>query len=340
LDDSDIEAVTQVIKSNNIAQGKKVAEFEKRLAEFIGVKYALVTHSGTAALHLILLTLGVGHGDEVIVPSFICSALLNAIAYVGAIPCLAEINFKDYNLSFVDVKKKINHRTKAIIITHSFGLPANIFPFLDLGVPLIEDCAHTLGATLNNTKVGTFSKMALCSFYATKLMTTGEGGVVLTNSECHWRKIKDLRDYDQKRDYKIRYNYKMTDLQAALGIRQLEKLPRFIRRRKEIARRYSKEFRRMRFHVPVSTGSREHVFFRYLLRAERPVDEYIYLLYQKGIVSRRPVYRPLHHYLGLEGFPKTDRIWDCSMSLPVYPSLTDEETECVIDAVKSIVQKN
>jgi dTDP-4-amino-4,6-dideoxygalactose transaminase len=219
VDHDDIEAVVDVLNSGNIAQGEKVEEFERNVAGFIGIKHGVAVSSGTAALHLSLIGLGVGPGDEVIIPSYICTSPYLATLYVGASPVIVDIDTTDFNISKKMAKKAITPKTKAIIVPHMFGTPAELDELLDTGVPVIEDCAQSLGAIYRGRKVGGFGKLSICSFYATKLITTGEGGMVLTNDDEIYRNISEIRQYDKKSLNTLRYNYKLTDFQAALGSR-------------------------------------------------------------------------------------------------------------------------
>jgi dTDP-4-amino-4,6-dideoxygalactose transaminase len=242
LGQEEIRLVTEAIHSGHIAQGKAVGSFEASMAKAIGTKGAVACSSGTSALHLALLAMDVGSEDEVIFPSYVCLALLNAVHYVHATPVLADIDPTTQNMDPDDVKKKLTRRTKAIIVPHMFGLAANLESLLTLGVPIIEDCAQAVGTTYNGRTVGAFGHVAVFSFYATKVITTGEGGMVLSNSKEMLHRVRDLRECDQKDDPGVRYNYKMTDMQAALGIAQLGQLDGFIKARRSIAQRYTEAF--------------------------------------------------------------------------------------------------
>ncbi len=336
IDKKDLVAIREVFRSKQITQGRKVLEFEAKFARFIGVKAGLAVSSGTAALHLSLLALGIGKGDEVILPSFVCTAPYLAILYTGAKPCLVDIEEGSYNLSFKETEKRINQRTKAIIAPHMFGNPVKIRQFLSLGVPIVEDCAQSLGASLAGKKTGSFGTISIFSFYATKLMTTGEGGMIVSNSSQLLKKMKDWRDYDHKKNLNfLRFNYKMTDFQAALGISQLKKLPVFLKRRKEIAERFNQTFKNNIFlKLPSSRSGR--IYYRYVLRVQGNLERFIKSLRVKGISAERPVFKPLHQYLALEGFPETDKAYREVLSIPIYPSLKEKEIEKIIKAVKRV----
>lgn len=345
LDESDYKAVMEVIRSGYISQGEKVREFEEKLSSYIGVKGGVATSSGTAALHLALLVLGIKEGDEVILPTYVCTAPLNAIYYTGAKPVIVDINEDDFNISTSEVNKRLTSRTKAIIVPHMFGQPADMDRILDIGVPVIEDCAHSIGAEYQSVgvseyrKVGSFGVFSIFSFYATKMFASGEGGMVLSDDKKLLSKIKDLKDYDEKDDFKVRFNYKMTDIEAALGLNQLKKLPSFIKKRKEIAKKYNKVFSGCRgVQLGVPTNIRESVFYRYILKVGGDIETLINKLQDGGIECRKPVYKPLHQYLGLKNFPVAERVHKSAISIPIYPSLTDEEVDFIIKTASAILK--
>ncbi|MBI3600628.1 MAG: DegT/DnrJ/EryC1/StrS family aminotransferase [Nitrospinae bacterium] len=348
-------AVADIITSGYISQGSAVEKFESEMAEYIGVKGGAAVSSGTAALHLSLKALGVKEGDDVAIPSYICPALLNAVHYIGANPLLIDIDNSSYDIDPSDLRRRLTKRTKAIIVPHIFGLPADIEEILNIGIPVIEDCAQSVGASYKGKKVGSFGICAILSFYATKVMTTGEGGMVLSNSDNILDKVRDLREYDHKPEYVVRYNYKMTDMQAALGISQLKRLDSFISKRKYIAGLYNKRFSELGIAIP-SNPEKEHIYFRYVIRNMAPehqstrapenkgqrLEEDLKFFEDHGVKCMRPIYKPIHKYLkpvlnsdsGLEGFPETDRAWDKLISIPIYPSLSDAEVNYIIAVVE------
>lgn len=332
LDAQDEAAMLSVIRSGHIAQGKEVTCLEDELARFIGVKHAVAVSSGTAALHLGLLALGIGSGDEVIIPTFVCTALLNAIRYVGGTPVLADIGEADFNIDPQDVKRKCSAKTRAIIVPHMFGLPADIDHLVSIGVPMIEDCAHALGSTYRGRKVGSFGRLAIFSFYATKMVTTGEGGMVATDDDLLAARVRNLRDYDEKPDDRVRFNYKLTDIQAALGRSQLGKIDSFIHRRREIAARYTGYLSSLCASVPHVPEGRTHVYFRYCISC-RDVEASLTFTARMGITCRRPVFRPLHHYVGQRDNPVADKIWRDTLSIPIYPTLRENEVSRICSAL-------
>jgi dTDP-4-amino-4,6-dideoxygalactose transaminase len=203
LGPEELRRVTRVFESRHIAQGEMVQRFEQTLAAKLGAEYAVCTSSGTAALHLTLLAMNIGDPDEVIIPSYVCSALLNAVNYVGATPVLADVDPETCNIDPADVKRRLTGRTRAIIVPHLFGLAANLDDLLNLKVPIIEDCAQAIGGSYHHKPLGSFGQAAIFSFYATKMITTGEGGMVVSNSKKFIERTRDLREYDKSADYKI-----------------------------------------------------------------------------------------------------------------------------------------
>jgi len=336
LDNSDSAAVASSVKTHHITQGKSVERFEEAMAEYIGVKSAAAVNSGTSALHLGLLALGVRPGDEVILPSYVCIAPLNAVCYCGATPKLCDINKEDFNISAKEIKKKINKKTKAVIVPHMFGMPADLDDLLKLGVPVIEDCAHSIGAEYKNKKVGSFGRLSIFSFYATKMLACGEGGMVCSDLPVLINKIKDLREYDKKDKFSVRFNYKMTDIQASLGLSQLSKLNMFIKRRKELASGFNACFSGSRTELPVSVENKKPVFYRYVVRIKADLDKTIKCAQAYGLSCRRPVHKPIHRYLREIGFPNTEQAWKTALSIPLFPSLTEAEA----GRIRSFIRKH
>lgn len=337
LGKEEIQCAAEVIESGHLAQGEKVREFESAFTQRLGINAAAAVSSGTAALHLTLLGMGIGAGDEVIMPSFVCSALLNAVHYTSATPVVADIQPHTCNLDPVDVKKRITARTRAIIVPHLFGLPADLEALCKLNVPIIEDCAQAVGGTYKNRPVGIFGQAAIFSFYATKVMTTGEGGMIVSGSKGLIDRVKDLREYDNCDEYKIRYNYKMTDIQAAIGLSQLEQLEAFIRHRRTIAEQYYREFKSTGFQLPPRDAG--HIYFRFVIESATDAAAGIQKAAAKKITCTLPVHKPLHRLLKLEGYPHTEQVWRQSISVPIYPSLTEKERARVVDAVVHLAER-
>lgn len=327
-----------VLASSQIASGSIARDFEKKFSDYIGCAGAVATNSGTSALHLALSALGVKGGDEVIVPSYVCVSIVDAINYVGARPVLTDIDYNTLNISIKDARRKLTKKTRALIIPHMFGLPCDIDQFLRIGLPLIEDCAQSLGAKYKNKLTGSFGAISVFSFYATKLITTGYGGMVTADSKKLLERIKDLNEPDKRGDYKVRYNYKMSDLQAALGIDQLESLKSFIRKRQAIAKEYTRLLSSYDLKLPSEGEGRTHIFYRYVVKTKKAgLIKKCFL--KNGIEVMPPVYKPLHRYLALnkKDFPNTERVYREAVSLPIYPALKREEYLKVIRVLAEAV---
>jgi len=336
LEEEDLASVIEVLRSGLLTQGEIVSSLETKIARFIGVKYAVAVNSGTAALHLSLLSCGIDEGNEVIIPSYVCTALLNAIHYVRATPVLVDIDPDTYNINVESIKRAITERTRAIIVPHMFGLPADIESIVSLGIPVIEDCAHSIGARYKDRYAGSFGVLSIFSFYATKMLGAGEGGMVLSNDLNLIETIRDLRDYDEKETYTVRYNYKMTDFQAAVCESRLNRLPSYIDKRKALARIYNSGLDGVGARVPVVPEGREHIYYRYVILLEKPL-KFMDDMRKSGIVCRRPVFKPIHGYLQLPGYPVTDEVWEKAVSIPIHPSLRVEEAHLIMDAIKTIL---
>jgi len=331
LEADDEQAVLRVLRSGHIAQGKQVAAFEQQMARYMGVPGGVATSSGTAALHLALLALGVQPGDEVALPSYVCTAPLYAIQYLGATPLLVDIDPATYNIDVADLQKKRTQRTKAVIVPHLFGLPAALAALLATGLPIVEDCAQALGATYHGQPVGSFGALAICSFYATKVLTTGEGGMVLSHTADYLEQARQHREYDEMPASVLRYNYKMTDLQAALGVTQLHKLPRLVQRRQALAVHYSRRLQAHGMAAPHVPTDCSHIFYRFVVQVEHDLEPLLERLAAAGITCRRPVFRPLHHYWQQSACPVTEQVWQRAISLPIYPTLSMDAVDRVVD---------
>jgi dTDP-4-amino-4,6-dideoxygalactose transaminase len=339
LDRQDERAVAQVVRSGWLAQGAQVEKFERRMAAFVGVRGGVAVNSGTAALKLALLAIGVKRGDEVILPSYVCAAPWLAVRQVGAVPKLVDIEPGSYAIDPVRAKKALSKRTRAVIVPHLFGLPADLTALQSLHVPLIEDCAQALGATERGRRVGSVGAATACSFYATKLLCTGEGGMVLSGRAVVLEKARVLREYDEEPLLvPDSFNRKMTDLQAALGLSQLKRLRQFIRRRKAIAELYRKALAGADVGLPVVPKGRTHCFYRYVIRLQdgrhSALEKVMARLAHRGVQCRRPVFRPLHQYLKLKGFPESEEAHRTALSLPIYPSLTDRMVRRVVTVLR------
>ena len=331
LAEEDAQAVARVVRGGGLAQGPEVAAFERALAERLGVDDAAAVTSGSVALELALRGLGIGAGDEVLIPSYVCDALHHAVTRCGGVPVLVDADAATLSLSPLDAKRRITARTRAVIVAHAFGLAADVDSFGALGVPIVEDCAQALGAVVEGRPVGCRGQAAVCSFYATKLLTTGEGGLV-AGSRALVAGVRAVRDYDEHADLAPRFNAKLTDLQAALGRSQLARFDAFLARRRAIAARYRVRLAGLPCRLPPDAGSR-HVYHRFVIEIQRPVDQVIAALERRGVAARRPVFRPIHRALELGGYPEAERLWARALSLPCYPSLSDAEVDTVAAAL-------
>ncbi|MGH7277512.1 MAG: DegT/DnrJ/EryC1/StrS family aminotransferase, partial [Candidatus Rokuibacteriota bacterium] len=263
LSDADAAEVARVVRGGFIAQGPEVEAFERELAVRFGVAATAAVSSGSAALELALRALGVGAGDEVVVPTYVCDALHHAVTRCGAMSVLADADAETLSLSPEDAKRRLTARTRCVIVPHAFGLAVDLDPFLAFGLPIIEDCAQTVGATVRGRPVGAAGRCAVGSFHATKLLTTGEGGVI-AGEEALVARVRDIRDYDEHEDLTPRFNYKLTDLQAALGRSQLARLDAFVARRRAVAARYRRALRGLPCRLPPEAGER-HVYHRFVV---------------------------------------------------------------------------
>ncbi len=332
LTEADAARVASVVRSGQVAQGAEVAAFEREVAARLAAEDAAAVSSGSAALEVALRALGVGAGDEVVIPTYVCDAVHHAVTRVGAVPVLADACPETLSVDVQEVKRRLSPRTRCVIVPHAFGLAAGLARFGDLGVPIVEDCAQAVGAIDDGRPAGSRGTLAVLSFYATKMLTTGEGGMV-TGPAALIARARDLRDYDEREDLRPRFNYKMTDLQAALGRSQLERLDAFIARRRAIAGRYRARLAALPCGLPPDAAGGRHVYHRFIVSLGRPVGPVIDALARRGVTARRPVFRPIHRALGRSGYEAADRLWAERLSLPCYPTLRDDEVDAVAAAL-------
>ncbi|MCX7715859.1 MAG: DegT/DnrJ/EryC1/StrS aminotransferase family protein [Endomicrobia bacterium] len=337
-----IRFLKDILKSGYLSEGKFVRQFEEELCKFFGSKYAIGVSSGTAALHLALLSLGVDKNSEVIIPAYTCSAILNAVLYTQAKPVILDVNLSDFGISYEEVKKKITKRTKAVIVPHMFGYPASdIDKIVNLGVPVIEDTTQSLGAKIDGYLTGSFGKINIISFYATKMLTTfGEGGAILTQDRKIYSYIIDIKEYDKKMDFKLRYNYKITEIQSMMGLLQLKMLPQWITARKKIFQHYKnglKNCNNIKIFPPLIKS--DPVFYRFIIQVLKKIDLEYYIRKFKslGIEIARPIYLPLDKYYTGNFFCKNSKIlYDTTLSLPIYPSLKMSELNYIVETTKKL----
>jgi perosamine synthetase len=344
IGEEDLRAAAEVLGSGQIAQGPWVERFERGMATFIGLQGGVAVSSGTAALELALRALGIGGGDEVIMPSYVCPAPWLATQRVGARATLVDIDLDTFNINPLAAREAVTKRTRAIIVPHLFGLPADLTALEQIGIPLIEDCAQTLGAMEQGRPVGTVGRLTVCSFYATKVLCAGEGGMVLSNEGALLERVKLLREYDGAPALDpSSFNLKLTDLQAALGLSQLGRLPAFQERRRFIAAAYRDIFSSKTAVCPTVPPGRTHGYYRFVVRVPFVRSDpdglmsLISRLDEQGIHCRKPVFRPLHRYLDQSGFPNSDEADRTALSIPLYPDLTGDEVRQIQQTVAKVI---
>jgi len=353
IDDEEIQEVVKVLKSGMLAQGKYVEEFEKAFAEYIGVDYAIAVCNGTVALILALNACGVKSGDEVITTPFTFIATANAILHQNAKPIFADIDEKTYNINPDDVLEKITHRTKAILGVHLFGHPFDVKALQEIcedhNLVLIEDCAQAHGAEFEGKKVGSFG-IGCFSFYPTKNMTTGEGGIITTNDRKIAEKIKLLRNHGEITKYEhvvLGYNYRMTNIQGALGVVQLKKLDKMNEIRRKNAKFLNEGIKVKGLIKPFEAKNVKHVYHQYVVRvtSDFPMtrDEFIEYLRSRGIGCAvhypKPIYKqPLYVKLGYGNVrcPTAERVSKEVLSLPVHPALTEDNLRYIVDTINEL----
>jgi dTDP-4-amino-4,6-dideoxygalactose transaminase len=342
IEAEDIRAAVEVLQSRQLAQGRLVEQFERGMAAYFGLSGGVAVTSGTAALEVALRAMGIGSGDEVIIPSYVCAAPLLAIQRVGAIPRVVDIDLTSFNMDPSAAQDARTSRTKALIVPHLFGLPADLTALERLGIPIIEDCAQTLGAVEQGRPVGSIGLVTICSFYATKLLCAGEGGMLLSRDETLLEKARRLREYDETPSlHPSATNVKMTDLQAAIGLAQLGRLAAFIERRSSLADEYRARLSGTALVQPIVPAGRTHTYYRFVVRlpnlagATDGLSEVIARFEARGVHCRKPVFRSLHRYLDLDGFPSTEEAERTTLSIPLFPSLTDEEVAHIQVALQS-----
>ncbi|GKS58663.1 aminotransferase DegT [Nitrospira sp.] len=330
-----------VVRAGRLVQGQVVAQFERAVADWFGRRAGVAVSSGTVALELAMRAMDIRPGDEVIMPSYVCAAPWQACTRVGATPVIADIDRTTYNLDPESARRLQTTRTKAIVVPHLFGLSAETTQLAQLGIPLIEDCAQTLDAEAGGRKVGTTGLVTICSFYATKPLCAGEGGMVLSDDVLLLERVRRLREYDEALDLTAgATNAKMTELHAAIGLAQLSKLPAFMSRRRAIAARYRKAWASLPLTLPASPPERTHDYFRFVVEAQADRSgpdagtAWLETCTQLGLHCRRPIFQPLHRYLGDAECPHSEAAARAAISIPLYPALTDKEVSRVIQLVQ------
>lgn len=358
ISDEEIEAVVRILKSGMLAQGEEVKLFEEEFARYIGVKYAVAVANGTAALDIALKALGIGPGDEVITTPFTFIATANAILYQGAKPIFADIDLRTYNLDPNKVLEKITNKTKAIIVVHLYGQPADMKAFKEIAedykLLLIEDAAQAHGAEFEGRKVGGIGDVGVTSFYATKNMTTGEGGMITTNDDEVARKARLFRDHGQVRKYVhevLGWNLRMTNIVAALGRIQLRRLDELNKIRARNAEKLTRGLQGVKgITLPYVDPRVKHVWHQYVIRVEQDFplsrDELAEYLREKSIETAVHYPIPIHHQplykrLGYtqDECPNAIEASKRVLSLPVHPLLSDEDIEYIVNAIREVSER-
>ena len=360
-------ALVAALRSGWVSQGPRVAEFESRFAEYVGAECAVAVSSCTTALHLALIAAGVKPGDEVLCPSLSFIATANAIVHAGASPAFVDVDCSTYNIDPFCVERAITPRTKAILLVHQVGLPAALTEILDIasrrGLRVIEDAACAIGAEYEGKKIGRpHAGIACFSFHPRKVLTTGEGGMITTADEelaarmrrlrQHGMTVSDLARHGSSKvmieSYdEVGFNYRMTDLQAAVGIIQLRRLDEMLAKRRRLALRYSSRLLSLPWlATPQEPHGSRHNFQSYMvrLRSDAPVtrDQLMQELLDRGVSTRRGI-MAIHREAPYRGnwdkvLPVTNLVTDTTLVLPLYHEMTDEDQDYVIDSVEQISQ--
>ncbi len=358
ITEEDVQAVDEVVRSGRLALGPKTEEFEKLMAQYIGVKHAVAVSSGTAALHLIVRALGIGPGDEVLVPSFTFVASVNVILYEGAVPVFVDIEPDTYNLNPEDLERKITPRTKALMVVDVFGHPAEWDEILRIsekrGLKIIDDSCEALGAEYKGRKLGQFGDAAAFAFYPNKQMTTGEGGMIVTDDDGIARLCRSMRNQGRGEmgswleHERLGYNYRMTEMSAALGVSQLKRIEALLAKRERVARMYTERLAGLDFLRPPVV--RPHVrmsWFVYVVTLTEGLhrDPIMKAMAKEGIPTRG-YFSPVHlqpyirERLGTkEGMlPVTESVARRTIALPFHGNLTEADVDLVVETLTRCVK--
>lgn len=364
IDEEDIQAVVDTLRSDYLTTGPKVQEFEQTIANYVGAKYAVAVSNGTAALHVACLAAGIGEGDEVITTPITFAASANCVLYCGGTPVFADIDPDTYNISPASIREKITERTKAIIPVHFTGQPCEMDEIHRIAkehnLIVIEDGAHALGADYKGRMIGTISDMTTFSFHPVKHITTCEGGMIMTNSDVLYKKLSLFRTHGITRNddwmegneggwyyeqLMLGYNYRISDVQCALGISQMKRLDTFVQRRKEIAAYYNQAFQDVDgVQIPFQKEGCHNSWHLYVICVEPQKRKFIFDQLRKKEIGVNVHYIPVykHPYYQKNGYsdvccPNAEALYQTLISLPMYPKLTKDEQDYVIETVKQLV---
>lgn len=359
IDDADIQAVVDVLKSGWLTQGPQVKGLEDEFKSYTGAKYALALNSATSGLHIALMALDIGPGDEVIVPAFSWVATANAVELCGGTTVFADIDPSSFNTTIENILEKITPKTKAIIPVHLFGKAfdvAGLKAKLPRPIAIIEDAACAAGTELNGTKCGVMGDIAVFSFHPRKSVTTGEGGINTTNNEDLYKRMAMLRNHGQNsfetQDHPafmadcpvVGLNYRMTDIQAALGRTQLRKLDTLIEERRKLSNIYKRELGQSNMiRIPVEGSNERHTWQSYIILVNDSIDRNALMitLKEKGVETRPGTHaiHTLSHFakkykIKPEKFPNTLTCYKQSIALPLYPGMTEQDCISISTIVK------
>lgn len=364
IDEKDIQVVTEVLRSDYLTTGPKVAEFEKKVADYVGARYAVAVCNGTAALHIACLAAGITAEDEVITTPITFAASANCVLYCGGTPVFADIDADTYNICPQEIEKKITSKTKAIIPVHYTGQPCEMDTIMEIArkhdLIVIEDAAHALGASYKSKMIGSISNMTCFSFHPVKPITTGEGGMVVTDDKELYQRLLSFRSHGITRDeglmtenqgawyyqqLELGYNYRITDISCALGISQMDKLDSFLEKRRKIAKCYNEAFGEVReIKIPKQLPNCNSGWHLYMIQViDKDRKEVFDQLRDAGIgvnVHYIPVYQ--HPYYRNHGYsdcccPNAETFYGRAVSLPIFPTLTEKEQDYVIKRLVEIV---
>ncbi len=350
--DEELEALRDLLRDGWLGQGPRVSAFECAFAARHGVLYGVATTSGTTALHVILAALGIGPGDEVIVPAFTWVSTANAVLFCGATPVLADVDPRTFNIDPAEVAKKLTPATRAVIPVHLFGLCADVDAVANAapGIPLVEDAACAAGALYRGRHAGSLGAAAMFSFHPRKVLTTGEGGMITTADQELSERMARLRNHSGPTFNLLGYNYRMTDLQAAIGLVQLTKLDRYIQERARAAELYSQELASLSWlRLPETPPDRQHSWQSFVCMVDEEAaglrrDDIIERLAGKGIEARRGthavhrlgLYRDRYRYRS-DDYPVARDCERLSLALPLHNRMTGHDYEFVIEALRTLV---
>lgn len=331
-----LSAVKEVLDSKMLAHGAVVESFEKGITDYIGGYETACVGSGGAAILLALNALNIGINDEVIFPTYVCRSVIEAVLTSGAKPVLCDVD-ENWVVSYRTIYPVVTKRTRAIIVPHVYGIKADVGEISKLGIPIIEDCAQAFGKTINNKKIGLDAELSIFSFHPTKCLTTGEGGAIMLNKKAKTlrEKVFALRDGESK--FTRRIFSPMSDISATIGLVQLKNYDAFLDRRFQIARRYDEVLLNKKSIKIINSNKIDTMYFRYVLKTDRVSKIYFEKFEREGIVTRRGVDLLLHSITGdNKTFKNSEFLFNHTLSLPIYPSLTEDEVLKILNAVDII----